>query len=167
MISDSENTFNVFNNPIDEIEEIVNSYELDFLRKTLNVLILSHKGLWNDYEVSFNWDQNNGLLQINNNLNLFIPEKLIEKVRIMISMINEKIALGYFGLSAKTKSIYFRHNISLRGMNNFSTEQVEDCIDRIIYDCDKYFPAFQIFLHKKNNPEFAIKSALLETLGEA
>ena len=167
MRSDSENTFNVFNNPIDEIEEIVNSYELDFLRNTLNELILSYKGLWNNYEVSFNWDQHNGLLQVNNNLNILIPAKLVEKIRIMISMINEKIALGYFGFSTKTKSIYFRHNISLRGMNNFSAEQVEDCIDRIIYDCDKYFPAFQIFLHTKNNPEFAIKSALLETLGEA
>ena len=56
MRSDSENTFNVFNNPIDEIEEIVNSYELDFLRNTLNELILSYKGLWNNYEISFNWD---------------------------------------------------------------------------------------------------------------
>mgnify|MGYP005750633813 FL=1 len=167
MRSDSENTFNVFNNPIDEIEEIINSYELDFLRNTLNELILSYKGLWNNYEVSFSWDQYNGILQVNNNLNILIPVKLIEKIRIMISMINEKIVLGYFGFSIKTKSIYFRHNISLRGMNNFSAEQVEDCIDRIICDCDKYFPAFQIFLHKKNNPEFAIKSALLETLGEA
>ena len=167
MRSDSENTFNVFNNPIDEIEEIVNSYELDFLRNTLNELILSYKGLWNNYEVSFNWDQYNGILQVNNNLDISIPVKLIEKIRIMISMINEKIKLGYFGFSTKTKSIYFRHNISLKGMNNFSAELVEDCIDRIICDCDKYFPAFQIFLHKKNNPEFAIKSALLETLGEA
>ena len=85
----------------------------------------------------------------------------------MISIINEDLKLGYFGFFSNKKAIYFRHDILLKGQKYFSTEQIEECIDSIVSDCDRYFPAFQIYIHKSNNPRIAIKSALVETLGEA
>ena len=55
----------------------------------------------------------------------------------------------------------------LKGIIEITTEQVEDLFDSVVYECDKYFPAFQIYLKKKNDPIYAINTALLETLGEA
>ena len=167
MESGSEKTFNILGNPIDEIEEIVSAYELNFSRNHLYELILTHNGIWNNYEVSFNWYQSKSLICINNNLNIKIPKNLVNKLQKMIAIINDNILLGYFGFSVKSNSLYFRYNLSMRGVNNLSTEQIEDFIDIITEECDKYYPAFQIFIHKKKDAEFAIKSALLETLGEA
>ena len=59
------------------------------------------------------------------------------------------------------------YSIDIKGVNNLATEQIEDLIDAVIYECDKYFPAFQLFVHKKNDPEYVLKTVLLETLGEA
>ena len=167
MRTNSKNTFCVFKNPIDDIEDIVHSYELEFLRNTFNEIIIYCQGNWTSHNVIFNWNPSNNIIRIQNNLDILIPKKLSDKIRIMISLINEDLKLGYFGFFSDKKSIYFQHNILLKGQNYFSTEQIEECIDSIVTDCDKYFPAFQIFLHKINNPRIAIKSALVETLGEA
>ena len=47
------------------------------------------------------------------------------------------------------------------------TKFFEEFFDLIANECDKYYPAFQIYLQKHNDPVFALKSALLETVGEA
>ena len=167
MKSNSENTYNIFMNPIDDIEDIISSYDLQCSRSNYYELILNYNGLWNNYEVSFSWSQPRGLITANSNLNIKIPLLLVPKIQTMISLINENVSLGYFGYSSKRKCLYFRHNISIKGVNNLATEQIEDLIDAVIYECDKYFPAFQFFVHKKNDPEYVLKTVLLETIGEA
>ena len=121
----------------------------------------------NNYEMSFSWIKNSNLVQINNDLSISIPEEMIIGIQRMISIVNEKIKLGYFGFSTEKSCIYFRHNVLLRGGVKFNTEQVEEFFDLIASECDKYYPAFQIYLQKHNDPVFALKSALLETVGEA
>ncbi len=167
MITDSKNTFSVFKNPIDDIEEIVNSYELEFLRNTFNEIVIYCQGSWANHKVAFYWNPSNNIISIQNNLDISIPKKLNDKIRIMISIINEDLKLGYFGFFSDKQSIYFKHDILLKGQSYFSAEQIEECIDSVVADCETYFPAFQIFLHKITNPRIAIKSALVETLGEA
>ena len=54
MKSYSENSYNVFMNPIDDIEEIINAYDLQCVRNSSYELILSYNGIWNNYDVSFN-----------------------------------------------------------------------------------------------------------------
>ena len=117
--------------------------------------------------MSFSWIKNSNLVQINNDLSISIPEEMIIGIQRMISIVNEKIKLGYFGFSTEKSCIYFRHNVLLRGGVKFNTEQVEEFFDLIANECDKYYPAFQIYLQKHNDPVFALKSALLETVGEA
>ena len=167
MKSDSENSYNVFMNPIDNIEEIINAYNLQFVRSNSCELILNFGGLWNNYEVSFNWLQTRGLIRINTDLDIKVPDKSISKMQTLISLINENTSFGYFGYSSKKSCLYFRHNISIKGVMNLSTEQIEDFIDVVIDECDKYFPAFHLFLYKKNDPEYALKNSLMETVGEA
>tara|TARA_B100002052_G_C15427912_1_gene395712 strand:+ start:53 stop:556 length:504 start_codon:yes stop_codon:yes gene_type:complete len=167
MESDSKNSFDNFMNPIDEVEEILFAYGLEFLRKNNDEIFLRYSGIWNNYEMSFSWIKNSNLVQINNDLSISIPEEMIIGIQRMISIVNEKIKLGYFGFSTEKSCIYFRHNVLLRGGVKFNTEQVEEFFDLIADECDKYYPAFQIYLQKHNDPVFALKSALLETVGEA
>ena len=167
MKSNSENTLNIFINPIDEIEKIISAYEFKFSRENQNQLSLEFNGLWNNYEVCFNWLESYESIRINNNFSFKVPLKLVKKIQVLISLLNEKVLLGYFGYSTEEMCVYFRHNISMRGVKNLTTEQIEDFIDTIIQESDKYYPAFQIFLHKSDDPHIAIKTALLDTIGEA
>ena len=167
MKSNNENTSTIFINPIDDIEEIVSAYDLEFSRNHRDELVIKFNGMWNLYNVSFFWFLPNSLIRVSNKLNLKIPTKLSRKIKDMISTINEKLLVGYFIYSAESKSIHYRHNISLKGVSGLTTEQIEDLIDVMADECDKYFPAFHVFLYKKNDPDFALKFALLETLGEA
>lgn len=167
MKSDSENSDFIFINPIDEIEEIVHAYEFKFSRNNNFELIVNYGGLWTNYEVSFSWLQPKDLIRINTYLYLKIPIKIVNKLQVMISLINENTTFGYFGYSLKKNCLYFRYNISMRGVNNLTTEQIEDFIDVMIHECDKYYPAFQVFIHKKSDPQFALDSTLLETAGKA
>ena len=129
MESDSKNSFDRFFNPIDEVEEILFAYGLEFLRKNKDEIFLSYSGIWNNYEMSFSWIKNSNLVQINNDLSISIPEEMIIGIQRMISIVNEKIKLGYFGFSTEKSCIYFRHNVLLRGGVKFNTEQVEEFFD--------------------------------------
>ena len=167
MRTNNENSVDVFINPIDNIEDIINAYELDSFRKSNDELSIEYNGLWNSYELSFKWVYFNSIIKINSNLNIKVSKRLVKGLNSLICLINENLSLGYFGFSSKKQCIYFRHNISLRGVNNFSAEQIEDFIDILIYECDKYYPAFLCFIQNKYDPEYALKIALVETLGEA
>ena len=167
MSSYSENTLNIFINPIDEIEEIITAYDLDFLRKNKNELLINCEGLWSIYEIKFNWSPSNGLIQIINNLNINIPKKSLMKIYQLISLINEKILLGYFGYCSKNSCLFFRHNISTKGVKFLSTEQIEDFIDSIVEDCDRYYPVFQTLIYKNEKPKNLVDNPIFETVGEA
>ena len=167
MKSDTTKSFNTLINHIDEVEDILFAYGLDFQRKDNDEIYLNYRGIWNNYEMSFKWIKNYDLVRINNNLSISVPKNMIPGIQSMISMVNEGLTLGYFGYSSNKNCIYFRHNILLRGGLNFCTEQVEEFFDLMVSECDKYYPAYQIYIQKINNPSFALKTALLETIGEA
>ena len=167
MKSNTEKTFNVLIDPIDQIEDIIFAYGLESHRLDKNQLIISLRGIWSNYELSFSFMEDLSLIQLNNNLSIKVPDSLVLGLQSMISLINEKLNLGYFGYSTDKRCIYFRYNLFLKGIIEITTEQVEDLFDNVIYECDKYFPAFQIYLKKKSDPIYAINTALLETLGEA
>lgn len=167
MYFNNENIIDVFINPIDNIEDIINAYEIDSLRKSNNELTIVCNGLWNLYDLSFKWVQFESIIKVNSNLNIKVSKKTIKVLNNLICLINENLSLGYFGFSSNEQCIYFRHNISLRGANNLSAEQIEDFIDILIYECDKYFPAFLWLIQHKCEPKHALKIALVETLGEA
>jgi len=167
MKSNTEKTFNVLIDPIDQIEDIIFAYGLESQRLDKNQLIINLRGIWSNYELSFSFMEDLSLIQLNNDLSMKVPESLVLGLQSMISLINEKLNLGYFGYSTDKRCIYFRYNLFLKGIIEITTEQVEDLFDSVVYECDKYFPAFQIYLKKKNDPIYAINTALLETLGEA
>ena len=68
MKSVSTKSFNSLENPIDEVEEILFAYGVDFLRINNEELSLNYKGIWNIYEMSFQWVRSSDLVQINTDL---------------------------------------------------------------------------------------------------
>ena len=48
-----------------------------------------------------------------------------------------------------------------------SPEQIEDYIDVVIKESDKFFPTFYVFMNKKQDPVYALEVSLVDTYGEA
>ena len=116
MKSNTEKTFNVLIDPIDQIEDIIFAYGLESQRLDKNQLIINLRGIWSNYELSFSFMEELSLIQLNNDLSMKVPESLVLGLQSMISLINEKLNLGYFGYSTDKKCIYFRYNLFLKGI---------------------------------------------------
>ena len=48
-----------------------------------------------------------------------------------------------------------------------SGELVEDVVEIAVFECDRFYPAFQFLIWGGRDPRNALLSALLETEGEA
>ena len=167
MEFNSEKKINEFINPLDSIEDIIYRYDLDFLRDTPNDLSINYKGLWKNYNVSFRWDEFNKIIRISSYLEISKKKKINNNIFSLVSLINKKVALGYFDFCSKTETVFFNYKVSIRGIKILTTEQIEDFLDVVVSECDRFFPVFYIFLNKKQDPNYALKAALFETYGEA
>jgi len=45
--------------------------------------------------------------------------------------------------------------------------QLEDLVDIAIYECEKYYPAFQLVLFDGSNPKKALSLSTFDTIGRA
>ena len=75
--------------------------------------------------------------------------------------------MGHFDYCEKSQSIFFNYKISTKGVTFFSPEQIEDYIDVVIRESDKFFPTFYVFMNKKQDPVYALDASLVDTYGEA
>jgi len=162
-----EKKINTTLNPIDSIEDIIHRYDLNFLRDTPNDLSIKFRGLWINYNVNFNWNDFSEILFISNCLEIRSKKKLNKNIFTLISSINKKVPLGYFDYCEKSQNIFFNYKISTKGFKFLSPEQIEDFIDVVVQESDKFFPAFYVFINKKQDPQYALEASLIDTYGEA
>ena len=88
-------------------------------------------------------------------------------MRELLSLINEKLWLGHFGLWQDEGLPMFRHALPLRGLSGPSTELIEDLLDTALVECERFYPAFQYVIWGGKSPLDAIAAALVDTVGEA
>ena len=167
MDFDSQNKILKYNNPIDCIEDFVYKYEADVLRDSPNDLTLSFKGLWRSYSVFVKWDEFNKIINLSSCFEVTSKNNISSKVHNLISKVNERVNLGYFSFNEELEKIFFNYKISIRGIDFLTIEQIEDFLDVVIKECEKFFPVFYVFLKRKQNPDFALNAALIDTHGEA
>ena len=167
MNYDSQKKIITYQNPIDYIEDLVYKYDLDSFRDSENDLSLKYKGLWNSYDIIVSWDDNNKIINLVSYYDISKKNKIGRKIYSLISCVNEKINLGYFSFSSKLNTVFFKYHISVKGHYYLSKEQIENCLDVVTKECDRFFPAFYLFFCKKQDPNFALKQSLIDTHGEA
>ena len=78
-----------------------------------------------------------------------------------------KINLGYFHYCSKLDTVFFKYQVSVKGFDFLTEEQIDDILNVVIKECDKYFPAFYLFFFKKQDPKYALSASLIETNGQA
>ncbi len=154
-------------NPLDLMEEIVSSNEWPFDRPSDRELVVEFSGQWCDYRLYFGWAEEISAMQFSCAYDMKVPVAKTTEVRVLLSLVNERIWVGHFGLSSESRLLSFRHGVLLRGVRGASVEQLEDLVDIALSESERFYPAFQLVIWGGRTPLQAIEAALLVTVGEA
>lgn len=163
----SQNKIISYNNPIDCIEDQIYKFDVETFRDSPNHLTLKCKGSWKNYDIIINWDEFNKVISISSYFDLDIKSRVIKDIYLLISKINEKVNLGYFHYCSQHKEIFFKYQVSTKGLNYMTVEQIEDFLSVVIKECDRFYPIIVLFNSKKQKAKFFIQNSLVDIYGKA
>ena len=159
--------FEVFSNPLDVLEELVNANEWPFDRASDSELIAEVSGRWCDYHLCFVWQPEVAAILFSCHFDHKVPATKRRDVHELLAAVNERLWLGHFDLTRDEGMPMFRHTIPLRGAPSVTVEQLEDVVDTAVVECDHFYPALQLVLWSGQNVTDALRAAMMETVGEA
>jgi hypothetical protein len=154
-------------NPLDTVEQIVSANGWDFDRRNDSEMAAEAPGKWCDYGLFFNWSNEIAAMHFTCAIDLKVPEKRRSALYELLTLANERLWIGHFGLDSDDGMPVFRHAVLLRGAPGASSESLEDLVDIAIAECERFFPAFQFVLWGGKAPAEAMQAAMLECMGEA
>jgi hypothetical protein len=154
-------------NPLDIIEQIIGSNEWAFDRRSASEMAAEAPGKWCDYGLFFSWSHEISAMHFSCAFDLKVPAEKRDKLFELLSLANEKLWIGHFGLDSDDGVPVFRHSVLLRGAPGASAESLEDMVDIALTECERFFPAFQFVLWGGKNPAEALQAAMLDCVGEA
>jgi hypothetical protein len=154
-------------NPLDVVERLAAGHDWSFERSSEDEITILVTGKWTDYQVSYTWMGDIEALHLACAFDLKVPERRRGEVQSLVSLINERLWVGHFDVSAEEESIMFRHALLLRGVTGVSAEQVEDLVELALVECERFYPAFQLVIWGGKTAEEAMTAAILDPVGEA
>jgi len=154
-------------NPLDIIEQIIASNEWVFERRNDSEIAAEAPGKWCDYGLYFSWSHEISAMHFSCAFDLKVPANQRDKLFELLSLANEKLWIGHFGLDSEDGVPVFRHSVLLRGAPGASAESLEDMVDIALTECERFFPAFQFVLWGGKAPAEALQAAMLDCVGEA
>jgi hypothetical protein len=84
-----------------------------------------------------------------------------------VSLINEQLWVGHFGLWESENVVIFRHAIILSGGAEPTPQQCEAVLKAAVTACERYYQSFQFVMWAGKTAREALESAMFETIGEA
>ncbi len=153
--------------PMDVVEQTVGLYEWQTDRTCDTEIAVQAPGKWCDYSMYFTWSENAEAMQLTCAFDMRIHKDKLGAVHELLMLANESLWLGHFGLWVDEGLPMFRHALPLRGAAKPTIEQVQDMVETALYECERFYPAFQYVIWGGHTAEQAMQAALLETVGEA
>jgi hypothetical protein len=154
-------------NPLDVVEQIIVANEWIFDRRSDGEMAAEAPGKWCNYELHFSWSQEISAMHFSCAFDLKVPSNRREKLFELLTVANERLWIGHFGLESEDGVPVFRHSVLLRGTRGASAESLEDMVDIALTECERFFPAFHFVLWGGKAPEEALQAAMLDCVGEA
>jgi len=154
-------------NPIDIVEEIIHSKNWNFSRAAEYELVAEIASKWCQYRLYFSWSEQIKAINFTVTFDLKFPISKSESIYELLARINEKLWIGHFDITSKNGIPAFRHTVLAAQGGNIMQNQLEDLVDIAIYECEKYYPVFQLILFEDSTPQNALKLCTIETMGNA
>lgn len=154
-------------NPLDILEEFASAHDWRFDRSGECELISEVKGRWCDYVMCFFWQSDISAVLFSCHVDQKIPWTKRRDVHELLAAVNETLWLGHFDVSTEEGLPMYRHTILLRGAPGITVEQLEDMVDTAMTEWEQFYPAMQLVLWGGRSVDDALKSTVMETVGEA
>jgi len=154
-------------NPLDLVERIVEGNDWAFDRRSEQELAVQVPGNWCDYSLYFAWNDDIEAMHFTCAFDMRIPQESRQPLFELLACVNEKLWLGHFGIWEDEGLPMYRHAIPLRGSPVLSGAQMEDLVETALYECERFYPAFQYVIWAGKSAEDAIAAAMVDCVGEA
>ncbi len=153
--------------PVDVIEQIAVRQSWSFDRDGEDEITITVGGGWADYHVSFTWLDEVEALHLACAFDIKLNDRRHGEITKLISLINEQMWVGHFGIWDKESMIIFRHALLLSGGLLPAPQQCEAILNAAVTSCERYYQSFQFVLWAGKTASEALEGALFETVGEA
>jgi hypothetical protein len=153
-------------NPLDRVERLAETKAWNIDRTNDHEVIMLVGGGWADLSLSFTWRDDLESLHFACMLDSKVPDKRRDEVAKLLATINSQLVHGHYDLWPDG-SIVYRYALLLAGGARVNDAQCEGIIAFGLKTTQTYYPAIQFVVWAGHTAEEALKSALLETMGEA
>ena len=158
---------NIALNPIDVVEDVIHSKKWTFSRSDDYELVAEIASQWCQYRLYFTWSEQIKAISFTITFDLKFPKSKSKEAFELLALINERLWIGHFDITSKNGIPAYRHTVLSLPENEILHLQLEDLVDIAIYECEKYYPAFQLVLFDDSEPTEALKVSTFDTVGSA
>lgn len=156
-------------NPLDNVEDILNSHNWVFNRLNDSELMVEVAGKHCDYRLFFIWQEDMSALQFCCQYDLTISKNNHDAAAQALMSLNESLWMGHFDIPKDTRVPSFRHTCLLRGIDRGSagSEHIEDMVDISMVQCERFYSVFHFLSSTEVANDQTLSLALMDTSGEA
>ena len=162
-----DQSYSIKANPIDLLEEIISSKRWYFTRSANDELVAEISSKFCSYRMYFAWSEKINAINFTITFDLKFSTITSKSIYELLALINEKLWIGHFDITSKSGIPAFRHTVLVNDKTEISHNILEDLVDIAIYECEKYYPAFELLLFEEIKPSEALKLSSIEVLGRA
>ena len=159
--------YNFSQNPIDIVEEIIYSKKWNFSRAAEHELVAEISSHNCQYRFYFSWSEQIKAISLTVTFDIKFSDLKLPQIYELLSRINEKLWIGHFDITSKSGIPAFRHTVLESQENEILHNQLADLVDIAVYECEKYYPAFQLISLEDKLPTEALKFCEIEVIGSA
>ncbi len=163
----AEDFANRAEHPVDVVEQLAGRNGWSFDRDGDDEITITVGGGWTDYHVSFTWLEDVESLHLACAFDVKLNERRRPEMLKLLSLINEQMWVGHFGIWDKESMIIFRHALLLTGGIQPAPSQCEALLHAAISACERYYQAFEFVQWANRSAEQSMEYTMFETKGEA
>ncbi|NNU16377.1 hypothetical protein HK107_08600 [Parvularcula sp. ZS-1/3] len=153
--------------PIDMIETLARSQDMETQRVDDTEVHLCLSGSWKDISLWFSWRAEAQVLQIGAPLELKVPAQRRAEVLNLLARINERLFIGHFDIWGESGEIVYRNGAVLAERQGIAPGQAEVLLRSAMEAFELYYPAFNYVVWAGKTAEEAITASILEPVGSA
>ena len=154
-------------NPIDVVEEVIYSKKWTFSRADDYELVAEIASKWCQYRFYFTWSEQIRAISLTVTFDLKFPQAKMKDAQELLALINEKLWIGHFDITSINGIPAYRHTVLSFPEDEVLHHQLENLVDIAIYECEKFYPAFQLVLFEDSDPGKALAISTFDTIGVA
>jgi len=154
-------------NPIDIVEDVIHGKKWSFSRSDDCELVAEITSQLCQYRLYCTWSEQIRAISFTVTFDIRFPQSKYRSAHELLALINENLWIGHFDITKKNGIPAYRHTVLSLPENEMLQHQLEDLVDIAIYECEKYYPAFQLVLFEDSLPSNALSVSTFDTIGSA